>query len=222
MQLKKPLPISVSELSLVAGTQSSPSLSLCHHDELLLNSHGHHLHITSTITSTSSLPSPLHHLLHHLHLYFHHHHLHLLIIFSSIHHPTITSTITSTSSSASSPSPPASTAHHQSPPPSPPPSSHLLHLHHLHPITSTITPTSFLSTSSIPSPLLHRPSTAWPALPHIVVPLDVDLVEDPFWGLQEVLFHLHGDISGQQAHEQPLLEEKRPCCSPLGYDKDLT
>lgn len=37
-------------------------------------------------------------------------------------------------------------------------------------------------------------------LPDIVMTLDVDFVKDPFWGLQEILFHLHSYVSGQQAH----------------------
>lgn len=35
------------------------------------------------------------------------------------------------------------------------------------------------------------------SVPDIVVPLDVYLVEDSFWWLQEVLLHLHGNIPGQ-------------------------
>lgn len=37
-------------------------------------------------------------------------------------------------------------------------------------------------------------------LPDIVVALDVNFVKDPFWGLQEILFHLHGYVPGQQTH----------------------
>lgn len=37
-------------------------------------------------------------------------------------------------------------------------------------------------------------------LPDIVVALDVDFVKDPFWGLQEILFHLHSYVPGQQTH----------------------
>lgn len=39
-----------------------------------------------------------------------------------------------------------------------------------------------------------------PSIPDVVMPLDVYLVEDSFWWLQEVLLHLHGNIPGQQAH----------------------
>ena len=37
-------------------------------------------------------------------------------------------------------------------------------------------------------------------LPDIVMALDVDFVKDPFWGLQEILFHLHSYVPGQQTH----------------------
>lgn len=37
-------------------------------------------------------------------------------------------------------------------------------------------------------------------LPNIVVALDVDFVKDPFWRLQEILFHLHSYVPGQQTH----------------------
>lgn len=43
------------------------------------------------------------------------------------------------------------------------------------------------------------------SLPDVVMPLDVYLMEDSFWWLQEVLLHLHGNISGQQAHEKAFL-----------------
>jgi hypothetical protein len=33
-------------------------------------------------------------------------------------------------------------------------------------------------------------------------------VEDPFRGLQEILLHLHRYVSGQQAHQQPLLRRQ--------------
>lgn len=168
MQLKKPLPISVSELSPAAGTQSSPSLSLCHHDKLLLHSHGHHLHITSTITSTSSPPSHLPHVYNHLHITSnitstspppsppspHHslqhlppnHHLHLifclLTISSNIYHPpSISTTLTSSILSPPSPPPPESYHLHHHP--------HFLHFYLLHPLTfapqtlhSLVSPTS--------------------------------------------------------------------------------
>lgn len=42
-------------------------------------------------------------------------------------------------------------------------------------------------------------------LPDVVVALDVDLVEDPFRRLQEVFFHLHRHVSGQQTHQKSLL-----------------
>lgn len=51
-----------------------------------------------------------------------------------------------------------------------------------------------------------------PFLPHVVVPLDVDLVKNPLRGLQEVFLHLHGDIPGQEAHEQPLLNRRDILC----------
>lgn len=41
-----------------------------------------------------------------------------------------------------------------------------------------------------------EPST----LPDIVMALDVDFVKDPFRGLQEILFHLHSYVPGQQTH----------------------
>lgn len=37
-------------------------------------------------------------------------------------------------------------------------------------------------------------------LPDIVMALDVDFVKNPFWGLQEILFHLHSYVPGQQTH----------------------
>lgn len=37
-------------------------------------------------------------------------------------------------------------------------------------------------------------------LPDIVMTLDVDFVKDPFRGLQEILFHLHSYVPGQQTH----------------------
>lgn len=37
-------------------------------------------------------------------------------------------------------------------------------------------------------------------LPDIVMALDVDFVKDPFRGLQEILFHLHSYVPGQQTH----------------------
>lgn len=52
-------------------------------------------------------------------------------------------------------------------------------------------------------------------LPHIVVPLDVNLVKYPLRGLQEVFLHLHGDIPGQEAHEQPLLDRRDMLCQTV-------
>lgn len=52
-------------------------------------------------------------------------------------------------------------------------------------------------------------------LPHIVVPLDVNLVKYPLRGLQEVFLHLHGDIPGQEAHEQPLLHRRDMLCQTV-------
>ena len=121
--------------------------------------------------------------------------------------------------------------HHLPPLPLPPPSSpssaitsssstfsHLLH--HFPPTTSSPPPPS--PTSSLTSPLPDHPSHTSitshlsshhrakpvPALPHIVMPLDVNLVENPLRGLQEVLLHLHGNIPRQEAHEQPLLDRR--------------
>lgn len=37
-------------------------------------------------------------------------------------------------------------------------------------------------------------------LPDVVVALDVNFVKDPFWRLQEILFHLHSYVPGQQTH----------------------
>lgn len=70
---------------------------------------------------------------------------------------------------------------------------HHLHLHLLHHLHLSPRPTS------------ARPA---PALPHVVMPLDVNLVENPLRGLQEVLLHLHGNIPGQKAHKQPLLDRR--------------
>lgn len=44
-------------------------------------------------------------------------------------------------------------------------------------------------------------------LPDIVVPLDVNLVEDPLWWFEEVFLHLHGHVPGQQTHQQTLLHK---------------
>lgn len=71
----------------------------------------------------------------------------------------------------------------------------------LHPLPSSSTPRN--TPSHPPSKLLNVPS-----LPHVVMPLDVNLVENPLRGLQEVFLHLHGDIPGQEAHEQPLLSRR--------------
>ena len=38
--------------------------------------------------------------------------------------------------------------------------------------------------------------------------LDVDLMKDPLGRLQEVLFHLHGNVPGQQAHQEALLKQE--------------
>lgn len=42
-------------------------------------------------------------------------------------------------------------------------------------------------------------------LPDVVMALDVDLVENPFGGFQEVFLHLHGHVPGQEAHQQSFL-----------------
>lgn len=50
--------------------------------------------------------------------------------------------------------------------------------------------------------------TPLPPVPDIVMTLDVDLVKDPLRRLQKVLLHLHGNIPGQQAHQQTLLRRE--------------
>lgn len=47
------------------------------------------------------------------------------------------------------------------------------------------------------------------------MPLDVNLVKNPLRGLQEVFLHLHGDIPGQEAHEQPLLDRRDILCQTV-------
>lgn len=88
---------------------------------------------------------------------------------------------------------------------------------HLHPLLSSSTPhppkntPHHLCPANPPSTLLSWAGLV-PSLPHVVMPLDVNLVENPLWGLQEVFLHLHGDIPGQEAHEQPLLKRRNIIC----------
>lgn len=80
-------------------------------------------------------------------------------------------------------------------------------------------PTPYLVTSTL-QPLSPSVNSllSWVAvipLPHIVMPLDVNLVKNPLRGLQEVFLHLHGDIPGQEAHEQPFLDRRDILCQTV-------
>lgn len=71
--------------------------------------------------------------------------------------------------------------------------------------TTSLTITS-LFTNSKPQFAQHT-FTKKSMLPDIVMPLDVNLVEDPLWWFEEVFLHLHGHVPGQQTHQQTLLHE---------------
>lgn len=65
---------------------------------------------------------------------------------------------------------------------------------------------------------LFLPSDQAPPLPHVVMFLDVNLMEHHILLLGvDVCFHLHGNMAGQDRQQQPLLrrEAKAPSLSPV-------
>lgn len=54
-----------------------------------------------------------------------------------------------------------------------------------------------LSTTDLTEASQKLQSFVGSLIPHIVMTLDVNLVEDPLRWLQEVLLHLHGNVPGQ-------------------------
>lgn len=44
-------------------------------------------------------------------------------------------------------------------------------------------------------------------LPNVVMPLNVNLVENPFRRLQEIFLHFHCNIPGQKTHQETFLKE---------------
>lgn len=85
-----------------------------------------------------------------------------------------------------------------------------------HPLPSS--PTSSLPCHLCPAAPPVNQLSGWVGvilLPHVVMPLDVNLVKYPLRGLQEVFLHLHGDIPGQEAHEQPLLDRRDMLCQTV-------